>query len=107
MPKNSESAHITSKTLLPSAINAWEIYLADQGRSLNTLKAFLSDVRLLTKYIAPDRAIGDVTTEELNKFFECFYQAHGAFIKDHRSFFKRQFLHHGLSSFFQGKKPFK
>lgn len=70
MPKNTETAHITSKTLLPAAINGWEMYLADQGRSQNTLKAFLSDVRLLTSYIAPDRAIGAITTEELNKFFE-------------------------------------
>ncbi len=70
MPKNTDSAHITAKTLLPAAINGWEMYLADQGRSPNTLKAFLSDVRLLTQYIAPDRAIGAITTEELNKFFE-------------------------------------
>ncbi|MBL8079594.1 MAG: site-specific integrase [Anaerolineales bacterium] len=70
MAKNTDSAHITSKTLLPTAINGWEMYLNDQGRSQNTLKAFLSDVRLLTQYIAPDRAIGAITTEELNKFFE-------------------------------------
>lgn len=70
MAKNTDSAHINSKTLLPAAINGWEMYLNDQGRSQNTLKAFLSDVRLLTQYIAPDRAIGAITTEELNKFFE-------------------------------------
>lgn len=70
MPNNTDLVHITSKTMLPAAINGWETYLADQGRSPNTLKAFLSDVRLLTQYIAPDRAIGAITTEELNKFFE-------------------------------------
>ncbi|MFN8410775.1 MAG: site-specific integrase [Anaerolineales bacterium] len=70
MDKNSPSAHISSKTLLPAAISAWEMFLMDQGRSLNTVKAFLSDVRLLTTYLPPDRAIGAVTTEELNKFFE-------------------------------------
>lgn len=68
--KNTETTNITSKTVLPAAINGWELYLTDQGRSQNTLKAFLSDVRLLTSYIAPDRAIGAITTEELNKFFE-------------------------------------
>lgn len=70
MAKNTDLTHITPKTLLPAAINGWESYLADQGRSQNTLKAFLSDVRLLTQYVAPDRAIGAITTEELNKFFE-------------------------------------
>ncbi len=70
MAKNTDLTHITPKTLLPAAINGWEIYLGDQGNSQNTLKAFLSDVRLLTKYVPADRAIGEVTTEELNKFFE-------------------------------------
>jgi site-specific recombinase XerD len=70
MAKNTDLTHITPKTLLPAAINGWEIYLGDQGNSQNTLKAFLSDVRLLTKFVPADRAIGAVTTEELNKFFE-------------------------------------
>ncbi|MCC7117516.1 MAG: site-specific integrase [Anaerolineales bacterium] len=70
MPKNASLTQVTSKTLLPAAINGWEVYLKDQGRSPNTIKAFLSDVRLLTHYAPPDRAVGAVTTEELNKFFE-------------------------------------
>jgi integrase/recombinase XerD len=70
MAKNSESAHITSKTGISSAISAWEKYLFDQGRSPNTVKAFLSDVRLLNQYLPPEHSIGQVNTEELNKFFE-------------------------------------
>ena len=70
MAKSTESAHITSRTLISASINAWEIFLLDQGRSPNTVKAFLSDVRLLNQYLAPDRSIGQVTTDELNKFFE-------------------------------------
>ncbi len=69
MAKTSTSAHINAKTLLPAAINGWEMYLLDQGRSHHTLKAFLSDVRLLTKFLSPDQTIGGVTTEELNRFF--------------------------------------
>jgi site-specific recombinase XerD len=70
MAKNTDLTHITPKTLLPAAINGWEMYLKDQGSSQNTLKAFLSDVRLLTQFVPPDRAIGEITTEELNRFFE-------------------------------------
>ncbi len=62
-------AHLTSQTGLIPAISAWEIYLYDQGRSPNTVKAFLSDVRLLTLYLPPDRTIGAITTENLNRFF--------------------------------------
>lgn len=70
MAKISDSGHINSKSLLPVAINGWEIFMRDQGRSLHTRKAFLSDINLLTQYISPEKSIGSVTTEELNKFFE-------------------------------------
>ncbi|MBL8101940.1 MAG: site-specific integrase [Anaerolineales bacterium] len=69
MAKASDSAHINSKTLLPAAINGWEMFLYDQGRSTNTVKAFLSDVRLLNQFIAPDQSIGAITTDDLNRFF--------------------------------------
>ncbi len=69
MSKATDSAHITTKTLLPTAINGWEMFMYDQGRSSNTVKAFLSDVRLLTQFLAPDQTIGAITTEDLNRFF--------------------------------------
>jgi hypothetical protein len=64
------NAHLTSQTGLNTAINAWEIYLYDQGRSPNTVKAFLSDVRLLTLYLPPDRTIGAISTEDLKEGVE-------------------------------------
>ena len=69
MAKTPDSAHISAKTLLPAAINGWEMFMYDQGRSTNTVKAFLSDVRLLTQFLAPDQTIGSITTEDLNRFF--------------------------------------
>jgi len=65
-----ESVRITSQTPLTPTIKAWESFLYDQGRSPNTVKAFLSDVRLLTQFLPPDRNIGAVTTNDLNHFFE-------------------------------------
>lgn len=64
------TAHLTSQTGLAPAINAWEIFLYDQGRSPNTVKAFLSDVRLLSEYLPPDRTLGAITTNDLNNFLE-------------------------------------
>ena len=69
MAKTPDSAHISAKTLLPAAIQGWEMFMYDQGRSTNTVKAFLSDVRLLTQFLAPDQTIGSITTEDLNRFF--------------------------------------
>lgn len=77
MTKNSAPAHISAKTLLPAAINGWEMFLLDQGRSPNTVKAFLSDVRLLTQFLPPDQAIGTVTTDDLNRFFEWMEKGRG------------------------------
>jgi len=70
MPENKITSHLTQNTSLNSAINSWEMFLADQGRSPNTIKAFLSDVRLLTTFLPVGIAIGKVTTKELNRFFE-------------------------------------
>jgi integrase/recombinase XerD len=64
----SSIAHLTPQTSLIPAINAWEFYLNDQGRSPNTVKAFLSDVRLLTQVLSPDRTLGAITTNDLNDF---------------------------------------
>lgn len=64
------TAHLTPQTSLAPAIRAWEMYLNDQGRSPNTIKAFLSDVRLLTQFLPPDRTLDSITTSELNRYFE-------------------------------------
>lgn len=77
MAKTSDTAHINGKTLLPAAINGWEMFMADQGRSPNTIKAFLSDVRLLTSFVAPDQSIGSITTDDLNRFFEWMEKGRG------------------------------
>ena len=64
------SAHITSQTASAPAIKAWALYLNDQGRSPNTVKAFLSDIGLLAQFLPPDQSIGSITTKDLNRFFE-------------------------------------
>ncbi len=69
MSPSNDSAHLTPQTPLTPAIHAWEMFLYDQGRSPNTVKAFLSDVRLLTQFLPPDRSLGSITTDDLNRFF--------------------------------------
>ncbi len=65
-----KKAHLSAKDTISPAIQSWESYLNDQGRSPNTVKAFLSDVRILTQYLPPDRTLGAITTEDLNNYFE-------------------------------------
>jgi integrase/recombinase XerD len=69
MPPSSDTAHLTPKVPFAPALKAWESYLYDQGRSPNTVKAFLSDVSLLAHFLPPDQKIGAITTNDLNRFF--------------------------------------
>ena len=70
MPENQLTLHLTPNSTLTSAINSWESYLADKGRSPNTIKAFLSDVRLLTSFLPEDVTLSRITTQDLNRYFE-------------------------------------
>lgn len=64
------SAHITSQSNLIPTIQAWKIYLEDQGNSPNTVKAFSSDMRLLASYLPPDRTLGDIAITDINNFLD-------------------------------------
>ncbi len=66
--KSATPAHLTANLPLPPLIQAWRIYLEDQGRSPNTVKAFTGDLKLLTRYLPPDTPVGRITTDDLNRF---------------------------------------
>ena len=70
MPENQLPSHLTPQTTLASAINSWASFLADKGRSPNTIKAFLSDVRLLSGFLPEDTPLAKITTKDLNRYFE-------------------------------------
>jgi integrase/recombinase XerD len=65
---NELSAHINPRTTLSPALQAWEIYLTDQGSSPHTITAFLGDLRLMASYLPPDRQIGEINLADLNNF---------------------------------------
>lgn len=71
------TAHLTASKTLEPAIKAWEIYLADQGRSIHTIKAFAADIRLLAQYLPPDHTIGNISTTDLNQFLEWMQKGRG------------------------------
>lgn len=71
------SAHINSNSLLGPTIKSWRIYLEDQGVSMHTIKAFLSDLNLLASYMQPDREIGQISTNDLNQFLDWMQDGRG------------------------------
>ena len=70
MPEDQLTLHLTPSSTLTAAINSWESFLADKGRSPNTIKAFLSDVRLLTSFLPEDVKLSEIGTKDLNRYFE-------------------------------------
>jgi site-specific recombinase XerD len=71
------TAHITPHTPLVPAINAWRIYLDDQGNSPHTVKAFTADLNLLASYLPPDRTLGSISTTDLNNFLTWMQKGRG------------------------------
>ena len=65
---NQFSTHINTRTTLAPALQAWEIFLNDQGSSPHTVTAFLGDLRLLASYLPPDRQVGEISLVDLNNF---------------------------------------
>ncbi len=63
-------AHLTEKSLLQPAIQAWKFFLNDQGRSPYTIKAFIADLNLLDQFLPPDKAIGEINLKDLQNFTE-------------------------------------
>lgn len=62
------SAHISESTLLQPAIQAWKIFLRDQGRSHHTLKAFEADMMLLEEFMPTDKQVGQISTKDLEDY---------------------------------------
>jgi integrase/recombinase XerD len=71
------TAHITPHTPLLPAINAWRVYLDDQGHSPHTIKAFTADINLLASYLPPDRTLGGISTTDLNNFLNWMQKGRG------------------------------
>lgn len=68
---------VTHETLLNVAIQVWELYLEDKGRSPYTIKAFTGDLNILASYFPPDKKIGSITTNELNQFLDWLQKGRG------------------------------
>jgi integrase/recombinase XerD len=53
---------------LQAALGAFENHMEEEGFAVNTQKAFLSDIRLLGKYLGIGQPIGEIGTKNLNDF---------------------------------------
>ena len=68
---------VTQDSLLNVAIQVWELFLEDQGRSPYTVKAFTGDLSILAQFFPPDKKVGSVTTNEINQFLDWLQKGRG------------------------------
>lgn len=59
---------LTAESSLAAAITSFHGYMIRQGFSDNTVKAFQADLRLLTKYLAANKTIGQIGQRDLEQF---------------------------------------
>lgn len=61
---------MASDASLQTALGIFEEHMKQQGFSINTIKAFASDVRLLGKYLGTGSPVNQIGTKNLNDFLD-------------------------------------
>ena len=59
---------LTRDASLQAALGTFERHMQDEGFSINTVKAFASDIRLLGRYLGIGTPIGEIGTKNLNDY---------------------------------------
>lgn len=67
---DSGQPHLSAEASIQAALGLFENHMRDEGFSINTRKAFTSDVRLLGKYLGIGQPIGEIGTKNLNDFLD-------------------------------------
>lgn len=67
-PPVAEMAAVTAETSLAVALGPFQNHMIRQGFTENTIKAFLSDLRLLIRYAGGSTPLREIGTKELNDF---------------------------------------
>jgi len=62
------TTELTRESPLAVAVGVFHDQMMRRGYSENTIRCFLSDLRILMRYLGPDRAIGAIATKDLRDF---------------------------------------
>jgi integrase/recombinase XerD len=72
-----DTTRLTPANSLSAAIRAWGEALEKQGKSIHTVKAFTSDLRLLARFVDPGQAIDTLGTHDLKNFLDWMLEHRG------------------------------
>lgn len=69
-PLPQEAKALTPQCSLHKALEAFHDYMVSQDLSIHTIKAFDSDLRLLSRYLGTSTTIGSISTQQLENFLK-------------------------------------
>jgi site-specific recombinase XerD len=69
---------LNAHSSLRAALSAFDVQMQRQGFAENTVKAFLSDLNILAQFVGVGTAIGDISTQDLNRFTDWLVHGRGA-----------------------------
>jgi site-specific recombinase XerD len=64
------STEVHKYTYLKDSIEHFQKYLRNEGKTLNTLKGFTSDLHLMCQYFGEETSVGLLTTPDLNRYLD-------------------------------------
>ena len=68
---------VNSNLPINRALTAWKEKLSDDGKSIHTIKAFSADINLLSRFLAPDYPINNISTIDLYNFLDWMVTSRG------------------------------
>ena len=77
LPPEKDALPINGNSSLQAALGQFEQHMRAEGFSINTQKAFASDVRLLGKYLGIGQPVGEIATKNLNDFLHWLTEERG------------------------------
>lgn len=69
-PDTTKHPPIAREASIQAALGVFETHMRDEGFSINTMKAFSSDIRLLGQYLGVGQPVGEIGTKNLNDFLD-------------------------------------
>ncbi len=77
LPAEIKPFPINSRASLQAALGLFQQHMQEEGFSVNTQKAFASDIRLLGRYLGIGQPVGDIGTKNLNDFLHWLLEERG------------------------------
>lgn len=78
MPIAAETQNLDFTSSVIAALSVFHQHMRKQGFSNNTIKAFGGDLNMFSRYVGPNKPVGEITTQDLKNFMDYLRYQRGA-----------------------------